>query len=73
MGVRRPYITYEFAKAAIPSNLYTASGRPQYDSVKLSTSKGFTKCESPNITFSKTPTEKEKTEIYNMLEEGVIV
>ena len=73
MGGRRPYITYEFLKAVIPSNLYTASGRPQYDSVKLSTSKGFTKCEHPNITFSKTPTEKEKTEIYNMLEAGVIV
>ena len=54
-------------------SLMTASGRPQYASVKLSTSKGFTKCEKPNITFSKTPTEKEKTEIYNMLEEGVIV
>ena len=73
MGGRRPYITYEFSKAVIPSNLYIASGRPQYDAVKLSTSKGFTKCEKPNITFTKTPTEKEKTEIYNMLEEGVIV
>ena len=73
MGCRRPYITYEFSKAVIPTNLYTASGRPQYASVKLSTSKGFTKCEKPQITFTKTPTEKEKTEIYNMLEEGVIV
>ena len=73
MGGRRPYITYEFSKAVIPSNLYIASGRPQYDAVKLSTSKGFTKCENPQITFTKTPTEKEKTEIYNMLEEGVIV
>ena len=73
MGCRRPYITYEFSKAVIPTNLYTASGRPQYASVKLSTSKGFTKCENPQITFTKTPTEKEKTEIYNMLEEGVIV
>ena len=73
MGSRRPYITYEFSKAVIPPNLYTASGRPQYDAVKLSTSKGFTKCEKPNITFTKTPTENEKREIYNMLEEGVIV
>ena len=73
MGCRRPYITYEFSKAVIPTNLYTASGRPQYASVKLSTSKGFTKCENPQITFSKTPTETEKTEIYNMLEQGVIV
>ena len=73
IGGRRPYITYEFSKAVIPTNLYTASGRPQYASVKLSTSKGFTKCENPQITFSKTPTETEKTEIYNMLEEGVIV
>lgn len=73
MGGRRPYITYEFSKAVIPSNLYTASGRPQYDAVKLSTSKGFTKCENPQITFTSTPTEKEKTEIYNMLEQGVIV
>lgn len=73
IGGRRPYITYEFSKAVIPTNLYTTSGRPQYASVKLSTSKGFTKCENPQITFTKTPTEKEKTEIYNMLEEGVIV
>ena len=73
MGGRRPYITYEFSKAVIPSNLYIATGRPQYDAVKLSTSKGFTKCEKPNITFTKTPTENEKREIYNMLEEGVIV
>ena len=73
MGGRRPYITYEFSKAVIPPNLYTASGRPQYDAVKLSTSKGFTKCENPQIAFTSTPTEKEKTEIYNMLEEGVIV
>ena len=73
MGGRRPYITYEFSKAVIPTNLYTASGRPQYASVKLSTSKGFTKCENPQITFTKTPTESEKTEIYNMLEQGVIV
>ena len=73
IGGRRPYITYEFSKAVIPTNLYTASGRPQYSSVKLSTSKGFTKCENPQITFSKTPTETEKTEIYNMLEQGVIV
>ena len=73
IGGRRPYITYEFSKAVIPTNLYTTSGRPQYSSVKLSTSKGFTKCENPQITFSKTPTETEKTEIYNMLEQGVIV
>ena len=73
IGGRRPYITYEFSKAVIPTNLYTASGRPQYASVKLSTCKGFTKCENPQITFTKAPTEKEKTEIYNMLEEGVIV
>ena len=73
MGGRRPYITYEFSKAVIPSNLYTASGRPQYASVKLSTCKGFTKCENPQITFTNTPTESEKTEIYNMLEQGVIV
>ena len=73
MGGRRPYITYEFSKAVIPSNLYNIDGRPQYASVKLSTSKGFTKCENPQITFTKTPTENEKTEIYNMLEEGVIV
>ena len=73
IGGRRPYITYEFSKAVIPTNLYSASGRPQYASVKLSTCKGFTKCENPQITFSKTPTETEKTEIYNMLEQGVIV
>ena len=73
MGCRRPYITYEFSKAVIPTNLYNIDGRPQYASIKLSTSKGFTKCEKPQITFTNTPTEKEKTEIYNMLEEGVIV
>ena len=44
--------------AVIPTNLYTASGRPQDATVKLSTSKGFTKCENPQITFSKTPTVK---------------
>ena len=43
MGCRRPYITYEFSKAVIPTNQYTISGRPQYASVKLSTCKGFTK------------------------------
>ena len=73
MGCRRPYITYEFSNAVIPTNQYTISGRPQYASVKLSTCKGFTKCEKPQITFSNTPTETEKTEIYNMLEQGVIV
>ena len=74
MGPRRPYITYEFSKAVIPSNLYTASGRPQYASVKLSTCKGFAKCEKPQIEFKNSkPTSEEINEIYNMLEEGVIV
>ena len=74
MGGRRPYITYEFSKAVIPSNLYTASGRPQYASVKLSTSKGFTKCEQPQIEFKNSkPASEEINEIYNMLEQGVIV
>ena len=74
MGSRRPYITYEFSKAVIPSNQYTISGRPQYATVKLSTSKGFTKCEKPQITFkSSKPTSDEIEKIYNMLEEGVII
>lgn len=74
MGSRRPYITYEFSKAVIPTNMYTTSGRPQYDSVKLSTSRGFTKCVNPQINFNNSkPTSNEINEIYNMLEEGVIV
>lgn len=74
LGGRRPYITYEFTKAIIPSNLYTASGRPQYASVKLSTCKGFTKCENPQIEFKNSkPTSEEINDIYNMLEEGVII
>lgn len=74
LGGRRPYITYEFSKAVIPSNLYTASGRPQYASVKLSTCKGFTKCENPQIEFKNSkPTSEEINDIYNMLEEGVII
>ena len=74
MGGRRPYITYEFSKAVIPQNLYSISGRPQYTSVKLSTCKGFTKCEKPQIEFKNSkPTSEEINEIYNMLEEGVIV
>ena len=74
MGGRRPYITYEFSKAVIPTNLYTTSGRPQYASVKLSTSKGFTKCVNPQIEFTNSkPTSNEINEIYNMLEQGVIV
>ena len=74
MGSRRPYITYEFTKAVIPSNLYSASGRPQYSSVKLSTCKGFTKCDNPQIEFKNSkPTSAEIEKIYNMLEQGVIV
>lgn len=74
MGGRRPYITYEFSKAVIPPNLYTATGRPQYASVKLSTCKGFTKCDNPQIDFKNSkPTSNEINEIYNMLEQGVIV
>ena len=74
MGSRRPYITYEFSKAVIPTNLYNIDGRPQYASVKLSSSKGFTKCEKPQIDFKNSkPTYNEINEIYNMLEEGVIV
>lgn len=74
MGSRRPYITYEFTKAVIPSNLYTALGRPQYAAVKLSTCKGFTMCKNPQIEFkSSKPTAEEIEKIYNMLEEGVIV
>ena len=74
MGARRPYITYEFIKAVIPSNLYTTSGRPQYASVKLSTCKGFTKCENPQIEFKNIkPTSEEINDIYNMLEKGVII
>ena len=74
MGCRRPYITYEFSKAVIPTNQYTISGRPQYASIKLSTSKGFTKCEKPQIEFKNSkPTSEEINEIYNMLEQGVIV
>lgn len=74
MGNRRPYITYEFTKAVIPSNLYTTSGRPQYASVKLSTCKGFTMCKNPQIEFKNCkPTADEIEKIYNMLEEGVII
>ena len=74
MGSRRPYITYEFSKAVIPSNLYNINGRPQYSSVKLSTSKGFTKCKNPQIEFKNSkPSSNEINEIYNMLEEGVII
>ena len=74
MGSRRPYITYEFTKAVIPSNLYNINGRPQYSSVKLSTCKGFTKCDNPQIEFKNSkPTANEINEIYNMLEQGVIV
>lgn len=74
MGGRRPYITYEFSKAIIPTNMYTASGRPQYASVKLSMCRGFTKCENPQIVFNNSkPTSEEINEIYNMLEQGVIV
>lgn len=74
MGGRRPYITYEFSKVVIPTNMYTATGRPQYASVKLSTCKGFTKCEKPQIEFKNSkPTSNEINEIYNMLEQGVIV
>ena len=74
MGCRRPYITYEFSKAVIPTNQYSINGRPQYASVKLSTCKGFTKCENPQIEFKNSkPTSVEINEIYNMLEQGVIV
>ena len=73
MGIRRPYIVYSFSNAVIPSGGYGYIGRPQYSVKKISTCNGFIKCKSPNITFSNTPTETEKTEIYNMLEQGVIV
>ena len=73
MGMRRPYIVYSFSNAVIPSGGYGYIGRPQYSVKKISTCSGFIKCKSPNIAFTSTPTETEKTEIYNMLEEGVIV
>ena len=73
MGMRRPYIVYSFSNAVIPSGGYGYIGRPQYSVKKISTCSGFIKCKSPNITFANTPTESEKTEIYNMLERGVIV
>ena len=73
MGIRRPYIVYSFSNAVIPSGGYGYIGRPQYSVKKISTCSGFIKCKSPNITFTNTPTETEKTEIYNMLEQGVIV
>ena len=73
MGMRRPYIVYSFSNAVIPSGGYGYIGRPQYSVKKVSTCSGFIKCKGPNITFSNTPTENEKTEIYNMLEQGVIV
>lgn len=73
MGMRRPYIVYSFSNAVIPSGGYGYIGRPQYSVKKVSTCSGFIKCKSPNIAFTNTPTETEKTEIYNMLEQGVIV
>ena len=73
MGMRRPYIVYSFSNAVIPSGGYGYIGRPQYSVKKLSTCSGFIKCKSPNIAFTNTPTETEKNEIYNMLEQGVIV
>ena len=73
MGMRRPYIVYSFSNAVIPSGGYGYIGRPQYSVKKISTCSGFIKCKSPNITFSNTPTENEKTELYNLLEQGVIV
>lgn len=73
MGMRRPYIVYSFSKAVIPSGGYGYIGRPQYSVKKVSACSGFIKCKSPNIAFTNTPTETEKSEIYNMLEQGVIV
>ena len=73
MGMRRPYIVYSFSNVVIPSGGYGYIGRPQYSVKKVSTCSGFIKCKSHNITFTNTPTENEKTEIYNMLEQGVIV
>ena len=74
MGGRRPYITYEFTKAVIPSNLYNINGRPQYASVKLTTCKGFTMCENPQIEFKNSkPTSDEIEKIYNMLKEGAVI
>ena len=73
MGMRRPYIVYSFSNAVIPSGGYGYIGRPQYSVKKVSTCSGFIKCKCPNISFTNTPTETEKTKIYNMLEQGVIV
>lgn len=73
MGMRRPYIVYSFSNVVIPSGGYGYIGRPQYSVKKVSTCSGYIKCKSPNISFTNTPTETEKTEIYNMLEQGVIV
>ena len=73
MGMRRPYIVYSFSNAVIPSGGYGYIGRPQYSVKKLSTCSGYIKCKRPNIAFTNTPTETEKSEIYNMLEQGVIV
>lgn len=57
-----------------PSNYAKIKGNLICDTYKLSSLKGLTICENPRITFtSGKPTENEISEIYNLLEKGVIL
>lgn len=57
-----------------PSNYAKIKGNLICDTYKLSSLKGLTICENPRITFtSGNPTENEISEIYNLLEKGVIL
>lgn len=57
-----------------PSNYAKIKGNLICDTYKLSSLKGLTICENPRITFTTgKPTENEVSEIYNLLEKGVIL
>lgn len=57
-----------------PSNYAKIKGNLICDTYKLSSLKGLTICENPRITFtSGKPTDNEVSEIYNLLEKGVIL
>lgn len=71
MGIKKPYLIIKRYFKAMPKNYYEYIGNPFRNTTTLGELNGYTECEVVHI--NGTMTAEEKTEIENILKNGVII
>ena len=71
MGIKKPYLIIKRYFKAMPKNYYKYTGNPFRNTTTLGELKGYAECEVVHI--NGTMTAEEKTEIENILKNGVII